>query len=84
LTHHSRSNLFRSYNAARTLARQGLIEKGRLDRALGLAQSKPGKVAYLTTATSCTCPDAFYRGAVCKHRLAFLLTTSTPPSKTAA
>ena len=68
----TRSHLFTAYNAARTLARTGLIDRNRLDRALGVAQRIEPR-PYVTTADDCNCPDARIRHAVCKHRLALLL-----------
>jgi len=64
----NKSALFRNYNAAKTLD----LDKGRLNRALGVAQSSK-QTEYITTATSCTCPDARYRRTTCKHQIAKLL-----------
>lgn len=63
-----RSRIFSNYNRLRKDA-----EKGRLNRALGLAQSQAER-PYTTTADSCTCPDWQYRhegaeGFRCKHQL---------------
>ena len=69
-----KSSLFINYNAARTLVRDGLLDSGRLNRALGLAQTKHPVLAYRTTSLGCTCPDAQYRpNLVCKHRLSLFL-----------
>ena len=69
-----KSSLFINYNAARTLVRVGLLDAGRLNRALGLAQTKAPAVTYRTTSYACSCPDAQYRPmVVCKHRLSLFL-----------
>ena len=67
----SKSDLFRAYNAARKLARDGYLDKGRVNRALGLALSK-GTRPYATTIETCDCLDRYYRGAACKHQIALL------------
>lgn len=75
----TKSALFSTYNHMR-----GHEEAGRLNRALGLAQSRGGHQArgYHTTATSCTCPDWRYRisrtGGSCKHMLAAQLLEAAP------
>lgn len=58
-----KSRLFTSYNHMRGA---GAVERGRLNRALGLVQSGEER-PYVTTETSCTCPDFQYRGGACKH-----------------
>ena len=75
MTTATRSQLFTAYNAARTLARRGLIDRDRLDRALGVAQRTEAR-PYVTTENDCTCPDSRIRHVVCKHRLAVLLRTA--------
>lgn len=68
----NQSALFTAYNAARRLAREGKLDASRLNRALGVAQSKaPSR--YVTTAERCSCPDSQYRKATCKHQLALAL-----------
>ena len=62
----NKSALFTAYNAAKALG----LERRRLNRALGLAQRRRGCSDYVTTADQCSCPDAKYRGIVCKHRIA--------------
>ena len=72
----NRSGLFRSYNLAVPLAHSGRLERGRLDRGLGLAlrRAKYYHEKYGTTLTQCGCPDTLYRPAVlCKHRIAVQL-----------
>ena len=64
----SKSNLFTAYNAAKPLC-----EAGRLNRALGLAQRKDCPSKYVTTESSCTCPDFWYRHIRCKHIIALVL-----------
>lgn len=61
----NKSILFRNYNAARALG----LDRGRLNKALGLAQTKAAP-KYITTLTDCTCPDRQYRGGWCKHIVA--------------
>lgn len=63
-----KSVLFQTYNHLRG---QG-AEAGRLNKALGLVQSRRTQAErpYQTTATSCTCPDHLIRGVTCKHMLA--------------
>lgn len=64
----SKSKLFTAYNAAKPLC-----EKGRLNRALGLAQRKDCTSSYITTTSTCTCPDFWYRATRCKHIIALVL-----------
>jgi len=71
----TRSSLFAVYNRARRAARQGRLDRGRLDRALGLAMRKDQTARYCTDVRACSCPDAAYRLRVspCKHRIAVML-----------
>lgn len=64
----SRSALFTAFNCAKRLP----VDRGRLNRALGLAQSK-APIGYGATADECDCPDSRYSGWTCKHRLASVL-----------
>ncbi len=66
----SKSTLFTAYNAAKPLC-----EAGRLNRALGIAQRKDTRTQYETTASTCSCPDYFYRHTRCKHIISLILTT---------
>ena len=68
----SRSNLFTSYNAAKSIG----IERGRLNRALGLAQTNKAPRPYITTPVSCTCADFRYRHVRCKHMISLALVTT--------
>lgn len=69
-----KSTIFSYYNTAKTLVREGKLDAGRLNRALGLAQRSCQETEYRTTSTSCTCDDAKYRPfTVCKHRLSLFL-----------
>lgn len=64
-----RAGIFRAYNAMRALP----VDRGRLNRALGVVQSKEPR-PYHYTIDHCDCPDAYYRPwEKCKHRLAALL-----------
>lgn len=72
LTKMQRSATFSQYNRMKATT-----ERGRLNRALGLAQSGKER-PYTTTADSCTCPDWQYRhegaeGFRCKHQLRLAL-----------
>lgn len=67
-----KARIFRNYNAARALG----LDRGRLNKALGLAQSKSAP-KYITSPDFCSCADAKYRpGAICKHRIAAALTAA--------
>jgi hypothetical protein len=66
----NRSMLFAAYNRARHAAAIGRLERGRLDRALGLAMRRDQEPRYETTLTGCTCMDAQIHPATwCKHRI---------------
>jgi hypothetical protein len=69
----TKSELFTQYNRARAAARKGLLDPKRVNKALGLAQSKTVR-PYLTTTRSCSCPDAArHLGQPCKHRIAAMI-----------
>jgi hypothetical protein len=72
MTNATRSQVFSRYNTAKGMARDGLLDEARVNRALGVAQ-KSGESKYHTTADYCDCPDSKYRGVVCKHRIAAAL-----------
>lgn len=61
------SRVFSAYNYIRAKAPQSY--KPRINRALGVAQLKTER-PYQTTLTTCTCPDFYYRGVICKHIIA--------------
>lgn len=66
-THDHISAIFSEYNRLRG---RGNVERGRLNRALGLDQTGADR-PYDTTIDSCDCPDSINRpGVVCKHRAA--------------
>jgi hypothetical protein len=68
-----KSQIFTQYNKARKAVSDGILERGRVNRALGIAQSKSER-KYETTVGHCTCPDSTYRpGVVCKHRIALMM-----------
>lgn len=73
-----RSAIFTAYNHARAHVASHQFERGRLNRALGLAMSKTWpwrRQLYHTTSRDCTCPDRQIRQvAYCKHMLALALT----------
>jgi hypothetical protein len=63
-----RSQIFSAYNKLKSRTRKAGQDTKRVDRALGLSLS--GRASpYLSTPYSCNCPDAMYRGIVCKHQL---------------
>jgi predicted nucleic acid-binding Zn finger protein len=67
LTHQQRSAIFSEYNRLRG---RGNVERGRLNRALGLAQTGEER-PYNTTVAGCDCPDRTHNGVrVCKHMAA--------------
>lgn len=71
----NRSKLFKFYNLARLAARAGKLEAGRVNRALGILQSRAGQLRlahYEATASSCWCED-HRRGHTCKHRIARMI-----------
>jgi uncharacterized Zn finger protein len=52
----------------------GKLEKGRVNKALGLVQSGDRENKYNTTIQSCECPDSkFNPGGICKHRVAMMM-----------
>jgi predicted nucleic acid-binding Zn finger protein len=64
-----KSKLFTAFNCAKALT-----ERGRLNRALGLALRNPADAAkYVTTQSFCNCPDFTYRSIRCKHIIALVL-----------
>lgn len=68
----SKSTIFTAYNAAKTLD----LDRGRLNRGLGIAQSHMMR-KYETTSTSCTCADHRYRSVTCKHMISLMLTVAS-------
>ena len=66
------SEIFSTYNRLRTRMRRARIDTARLNRALGIVQTKHYQWKYLTTDKSCDCADMIYRRPVagCKHVLA--------------
>ena len=83
----ARSQLFTAYNHARQAARMGLLDAGRLNRALGIAQASISRCdAYRKADGSCGCPDCTYRpwlAGQCKHNLARMLLTLGAPAAAA-
>ncbi len=66
-----KSKLFTIYNRARAAARRGALDPDRVNKALGICQANDyyREKEYLTSVTSCTCPDHQYRSAICKHMI---------------
>lgn len=73
----NRKEIFFVYNVLKKDSKTiPTISLQRLNKALGLAQSKNSR-PYYTTIESCTCPDATQRDFyVCKHRLALMMHNS--------
>lgn len=73
----NRSDMMRTYNLARTAARQGKLDPTRTNKALGILQSKDGGASkfdqYLTTTKGCSCPDHARTGKPCKHMIARMI-----------
>jgi hypothetical protein len=64
----TKSELFTQYNKAKAAAKQGKLDAKRVDRALGIAQSKNYPHSYQTTIKSCNCVDHRRNpNIVCKH-----------------
>lgn len=70
-----KSEIFKEFNKQRTQTRKAGKETGRVNRGLGLALSGKER-PYLTTAHTCDCPDARYRGVTCKHMIAARLNSA--------
>ena len=69
MTTSQRSAIFSAYNEARAAARKGIggLEPGRVNRALGILQSKSTR-PYITSLTDCNCIDRQrHPGIACKH-----------------
>ena len=66
------SEVFSTYNRIRARMRHARIDTARLNRALGIVQTKVYEWKYVTTQQSCDCADMRYRRPVggCKHVLA--------------
>lgn len=68
--------IFQVYNQAKVAARDGKIDMARLNRALGILQSKNCAERiekYQASTTSCNCPDHTKTGKACKHMLAAMV-----------
>ena len=78
----SKSQIWTVYNHARAAANRGKIDPKRLNRALGLAQSKTPR-PYATTIHSCNCQDHTRHPEIaCKHILeAMLIYRATHPKE---
>lgn len=68
----TKSQIFTAYNKARRAAQNGKLDIARVNRALGLLQSRTPR-PYATTVKGCDCEDS-RRGHVCKHRIAAMMT----------
>lgn len=70
----TKSEIFTQYNKARAAAKQGKLEIGRVNRALGIAQSKSHEQKYQTTIKACTCKDhELHPEVACKHMVAKMI-----------
>lgn len=70
----TKSEVFTQYNKANGAVKNGKLEQGRVNRALGIVQTKAEDIRYTTTIGTCTCPDSIYRPTqTCKHRVALMI-----------
>lgn len=67
--HFNRSALMLAFNAALRLARQGSLDRGRVNRGFALAQSSR-PLPYGATTYTCGCKDFQTRKVNCKHQIA--------------
>jgi vancomycin permeability regulator SanA len=68
------SEIMTVYNKARAAARKGLLDEGRVNRALGLLMSGTnGNRPYNTTTKTCDCPDHIKTGKACKHMIKMMM-----------
>jgi len=71
----TKSEIFSMYNKARAAAKKGKLDAGRVNRALGVLQSKQSR-GYQTTIKSCNCEDHKRHPQVaCKHMVAKMIET---------
>jgi SWIM zinc finger len=77
----TRSTILSNFNKVRQLASTGELDKGRVNRALGLALRKEPR-PYTTSLTRCDCGDWTFpqgpSGGACKHQLSILLAHGIP------
>lgn len=70
----TKSEIFTQYNKARAAARQGKLDPKRVNRALGIAQTKAPEQKYITSIKSCNCVDHQQHPSVaCKHMIARMI-----------
>ena len=74
----TKSEIFRWYNKAKAFARKNpqLVDPKRVDRALGILQTKGNYFEahpWNASVTHCDCPDTLYRRVVCKHSVAMMI-----------
>jgi hypothetical protein len=69
----TKSEIFTQYNKARAAARQGKLDPKRVNRALGIAQTKATEQKYITSIKSCTCEDHKRNSTPCKHMIARMI-----------
>lgn len=69
----TKSELFSMYNKARAAAKHGKLEAGRVNRALGILQTKDYISKYHTTIKSCDCEDHKRHQVPCKHMVALMI-----------
>lgn len=70
----TKSEIFTQYNKARAAARQGKLDPKRVNRALGIAQTKAPEQKYVTTIKTCNCIDHQQHPSVaCKHMIARMI-----------
>lgn len=70
----TKSEIFTQYNKAMAAARQGKLDPKRVNRALGIAQTKAPEQKYITSIKSCNCVDHQQHPSVaCKHMIARMI-----------
>jgi hypothetical protein len=69
----TKSEIFTQYNKARAAAHQGKLDPKRVNRALGIAQTKATEQKYITSIKSCTCEDHKRNSTPCKHMIAKMI-----------
>jgi hypothetical protein len=71
----NKSQIFSIYNKARKAPREGKLDEGAVNRALGVIQRK-GESKYITTIRSCNCDARKYNSSKpCKHMIAKMMQT---------
>ncbi len=77
----TKSEIFSMYNKARAAARKGKLEAKRVNRALGILQTKQHDQKYNTTINSCNCEDHKRHAVPCKHMVAKMIEVKVERAK---